>query len=100
MACVGAIISKGTLSFEADGEEKRDEEEEKDLKYRFYPLQNKALPKYLHARACFNFSSVTLGVRPTWFTVGLSPLVSPKASWCSEDAVLPAQRGEVLPASW
>lgn len=94
---MGAIISKGALSCEADGEEKRDGEE-KDLKYGFYPLQSKALPH--HARAHFNFSSVTLGVRMTWFAVGLSPLVSPNASWCLEDAALPARRGEVLPASW
>jgi len=43
---------------------------------------------------------MTLGVRLTWFTVGLSPPVSLKASWCSEDAVLPVWQGQVLPASW
>lgn len=70
----------------------------------FYPLKSKALPEHPRAKARSNSSSVTRGVgwdvRPVWFTVGLSPPVSLKASWHSEDALLPARRGEVLPASW
>lgn len=84
---------------EADGEDKRDRKEEKDLNYGFYPLQSKALPKYHHARTHSNFSLLTQGVRTTSFTLGLSLLLSPKASWHLEDAALLVQRGEVLPTS-
>lgn len=44
--------------------------------------------------------SVTQEVGATWFTAGLSLPVSLGASWCSEEAALLVQQGEVLPASW
>lgn len=80
--------------------ERRKEMRTKDLNSELWPLQRKVLPKYHSVRAHSSFSSVSQGVRLTWFTMALSLLVSLKASWCSEDAVLPAWRGEVLPASW
>lgn len=89
-----AIISKESLRCGADGEDKRDKKEEKDLKCGFYPLQSKALPKYHHAKTWWH-----RGVRTTWFTVGLSLSLSPKAIWHSEDAALLVRWGEVLPSS-
>lgn len=46
LACIAwwVSISRRTLSCEAVGEEKKDEDKEKDLNYKFYPLQNKVLP--------------------------------------------------------
>lgn len=38
------IISRGTLSSEAVGKEKKDGGKEKILNYKFYPVQNKVLP--------------------------------------------------------